>query len=328
MSKKRILPLILVCIILVSTILYTTAYNQSQKKIRIIYIPKNYDETNDFWTTLISGANMAADELGVELQILSPENETDFEGQNNLIMQAAKEKPDVIMLSPISYTESTRLLKEIKKKYKIPIVLIDSIVSEPIEESLIASDNHEAGKTMGQFALNYIDKDSQIAIVSHVPNASTAIEREEGFRDGLGEYESQIVNTVYCYSDFDKAYNVTVELLKEHPKVTLIAGLNEYSAVGAGKAVEDLNMTGKVHVIGFDNSISAINLLERGTYVGLIIQKPFNMGYLGVKTSYNIAKGYSVTKYVDSGTQLFTKDDIYDRKSQQELFNFLQNRPK
>jgi len=325
MSRKRILLCSFVCAIIAAILIYNITLPNINKKIRIIYIPKIQDETNDFWTTLIYGANMAAKELDVDLKILAPESETDFEGQNNLIMQAAEENPDVIMLSPISFTESTELIKKVKEKYKIPIVLVDSVVSEPIQDALIASNNYEAGMKMGNYALNYLDDNSKIAIVSHVPNASTAIEREKGFRDALGDFEAQILDSVYCYSDFDKAYAVTVDLLKKHPNLSLIVGLNEYSAVGAGKAVEDLNMSGQVHVIGFDNSISAIRLLENGTFVGLVVQKPFNMGYLGVKTSYNISKGKPVTRDIDSGTQLFTVNDIYDHKGQQELFSFLQN---
>lgn len=324
MSKKRLILLTLICAIVVCISSLVITFTKKPKDIYIIYLPKIQDASNDFWTTLISGAQMAADDLDINLEIMAPSTETDYEGQNELLIEAAKKKPDVIMLSPISFTESTELLKDIKKKYKIPIVLIDSVVSEPVQDALIASNNYEAGKKMGEFALDYIDDNSKIAIVSHVPNASTAIEREEGFRYGLGDANEQIVDTVYSYSNFDKAYNVTVELLKKHPNLSLIAGLNEYSAVGAGKAVEDLNMTEQVHVIGFDNSISAIQLLENGTFAGLVIQKPFNMGYIGVKTAYSIVNGKKVTENIDAGTQLFTKDDIYDYKSQQELFKFLQ----
>lgn len=324
-TKKRLPYLIIAGIILILGTAFAIRHNTKNRQISIIYIPKVQDENNDFWTTLISGANMAAEELNIDLTVLSPESETDYEGQQKLIKQAAQMKPDVLMISPISYTESTELLKEIKAELNIPIVLVDSIVSEPIEDVLIASDNFEAGQKVGNFALNYIDDNSQIAIVSHVPNASTAIDREKGFYEALGDKSDNIIDTVYCYSDFDKAYSVTVDLLKKYPKLSLIVGLNEYSAVGAGRAVEDLGMTEQVHLIGFDNSISAIQLLENGTFLGIVVQKPFNMGYLGVKAAYKTVIGEPTEKVINSGTQLFTIDDIYTYKGQQELFSFLQN---
>ena len=46
-------------------------------------------------------------------------------------------------------------------------------------------DNVNAGRMLGEYARKLIDKDSKIAIVSHVKGVSTAVEREQGFREGL-----------------------------------------------------------------------------------------------------------------------------------------------
>lgn len=315
-----------ICFLCIAACFVTTFFIQKQPaEVSVIYIPKTQDNTNDFWTTLIDGATMSAQEHNLNLTILSPENEADYEEQNRLIKQAAKLKPDVLVISPISYTESTEILKKVKEEYNIPIVLVDTVISENIEESLISSDNFSAGKAMGKFAQNYIDENSKIAIVSHVPNTSTAIDRENGFREGLGIHEKNITETVYSYSDFDTAYNVTVELLNQYPDLTLIAGLNEYSAVGAGNAVKDLGRSDKVKVMGFDNSISAIKMLEEGIFPCIMIQKPFNMGYLGIETAYKITQGKEVKEYIDSGTELITTEYMYTRKGQQSLFAFLKN---
>lgn len=324
--NKLIKTLITICILgLLACILYPLYFQDRQPELSVIYIPKTQDATNDFWTTLISGTEMAAEEYNVNLTILSPQEETDYEQQNKLIKEAARRKPDALVISPISYTESTALLQEIKKKYHIPIILIDTVVSEPLQDTLIASDNYAAGKTMGEFALSYVQKHSQIGIVAHVPNTSTAIDREKGFRDGLGDKEANVVETVFSYSDFQTAYDVTKDLLTRYPNLSLIAGLNEYSAVGAGNAIKDLGLSGQVRVIGFDNSIAAVRLLEEDIFSGIIIQKPFNMGYLGIETTYQLLMGKEVQPSIDSGTELITREDVYTKEGQQALFSFLRD---
>lgn len=302
-------------------------YNTEGKKtaISVVYIPKIQDPTNNFWTTLIAGAEMAAKEYNVSLQILSPISETDIQGQNELIERAVQINPNVLLVSPISYTESTELLKEVETKYDIPVVLVDSNVSETVQTSLIASDNCNLGKIMGDFASNYVQPDSKIAIVSHVPNSSTAMEREQGFRDGLGERENQVIETIYSYSNFNTAYQVTKELLERHPEVKLLTGLNEYSAVGAGRAIKDMGLDGQICVIGVDNSIAAIQLMEEGVISAIVIQKPFNMGYLSVVTAYKIAKGMQVDSYIDAGTELITQTNMYTDLGQKALFSYLNN---
>lgn len=306
---------------------FYSLYNKESKEteISVVYIPKIQDATNDFWTTLIAGAEMAAKEYNVSLKIVSPASETDTQGQNDLIEKAVQMNPDVLMISPISYTDSTELIKKVEKKYHIPVVLVDSYVSENIKASLVASDNSKLGEVMGQYACNFVNPESKIAIVSHVPNSSTAIEREQGFCNGLGKEASKIVETVYSYSNFDTAYEVTKDLLKNHPDITLIAGLNEYSAVGAGRAIKELGLAGNICVIGVDNSIASIRLMEEGILSAIVIQKPFNMGYLSVVTAYKTAKGIQVDRYIDSGSELITQTNMYTDNGQKALFSFLNN---
>ena len=67
--------------------LYIRQKNYS-KKWSLIYIPKTEDGTNDFWTSLISGTRMAAQECGASLEILAPEREQDVEVQNRLLKEA------------------------------------------------------------------------------------------------------------------------------------------------------------------------------------------------------------------------------------------------
>ena len=67
-------------------------------------------------------------------------------------------------------------------------------------------------------------------------------------------------------------------MISEHPEVNAIAGLNEYSAVGAARAVKDLGMEDQIVMVGFDSSNEEIQLLEAGIFEGIVIQKPFNMG--------------------------------------------------
>ena len=62
----------------------------------------------------------------------------------------------------------------------------------------------------------------------------------------------------------------------------MIVGLNEYSAVGAARAVLELGLSDQIYMAGIDSSLEQIQLLEAGVYEALAIQKPFNMGYLGV----------------------------------------------
>ena len=291
------------------------------RKCSLIYIPKIRDDTNDFWTSVISGCRMAAEEYESELEIMAPDKEENVEEQNRLLRAAIEKKPDAILFSPSSMNASDELLKEAKDK-GIRITYIDSYTKEDLQDLTVATDNVNAGRMMGEYARTLLDKDSKIAIVSHVKGVSTAVEREQGFREGLGDYAENIVETVYCNSLYEKSYELAQKLMEKYPDLKMIAGMNEYSAVGVGRAVSDAGVKDRIDVVGVDCSQEAINLMEMGVYKGIIVQKAFRMGYIGVEETIHMLNGDAVEKNIDSGCELVTPENMYDSDIERLIFPF------
>ncbi len=291
------------------------------RKCSMIYIPKIKDDTNDFWTELISGCRRAAEAYESDLEIMAPDKEENIEEQNDLLAKAIEKKPDAILISPSSMSASDDLLKEAKEQ-GIRITYIDSSTEEEIQDLTVATDNVEAGRRLGEYARTLLDKDSKIAIVSHVKGVSTAVEREQGFREGLGDYADNIVDVVYCNSLYDKSYELTNELMEKYPDLELIAGMNEYSAIGVGRAVSDAGVKDQIAVVGVDCSQEAVNLMEMGVYRGIIVQKAFRMGYIAVEETIHLLNGDAVKKNIDSGCELVTLENMYDSDIERLIFPF------
>lgn len=291
------------------------------RKCSMIYIPKIKDDNNDFWTELISGCTKAAEEYESDLEIMAPDKEENIEEQNQLLREAIDKKPDAILFSPSSMSASDDLLKEAKDQ-GIRITYIDSYTKEDIQNLTVATDNIKAGRLLGEYARTLLNKDSKIAIVSHVKGVSTAVEREQGFREGLGDYADNIVDVVYCNSLYEKSYELTNELMEKYPDLELIAGMNEYSAVGVGRAVRDAGAKDQIAVVGVDCSQEAINLMEMGVYKGIIVQKAFRMGYMAVEETIHMCNGDAVENNIDSGCELVTPESMYDSDIERLIFPF------
>lgn len=292
-----------------------------ERKLSLIYIPKVVDGTNDFWKSLILGAKMAAKEYNAEIGILAPSEENDVERQNELLKEAIEKKPDAILFSPSSFTESDALLKEAKED-GIRIGFIDSYTKEAIQDLTVATDNLEAGEKLGKFAATLLGPEDQIAVVAHVKGVSTAVEREEGFRKGLGKLADNIVEVVYCDSQYEKSRQLTVELMKKYPNLKMIAGMNEYSSVGAARAVKAAGAKDRIQVVGVDSSQEAVRLMENGVFKGLVVQKAFKMGYMGVKETVLMLRGKKYEKDVNSGCELVTPENMYSSEIEKLLFPF------
>lgn len=322
-KHKNWLLLILVCVSAAVIMGIIMNVFRKTEDISLVYIPKIIDESNDFWTSLIEGATTAAEEYGVELEVMAPSSETDYEGQNEYLEQILEntKKPDALLISPVSYTQSTELLHKIKDQ-GIRLVMIDSSIDDDIADIIVSTDNLEAGKKLGAFAAQFLNDGEQVAVIGHVQGSSTAMEREKGFREGLGDKEDAFTEVVYCGSRYEKAYELAMELMEKYPDLGVIAGLNEYSAIGAARAVRDAGAQDKISMVGVDGSQEGINMMEQGIFKGIVIQKPFKMGYLGVKYTIEMLQGKKAKGIVDAGSELVTLENMYTSENEKLLFPF------
>lgn len=296
----------------------------NSREYQIVLIPKVQDEENDFWTTLIAGAQLAAEEYGARIQVMSGESEEDYQGQNQLLSQILENPPDILAIAPCSLTKSTDILEQVVQA-GVQVVLVDSHVDGDVADLIVATDNVSAGEKLGEFAVSFIqDKETpQIAIIGHVEGSSTAMDREKGVRKGLGEYEQYVTDMMYCGSEYGKAYEITLNLVKNNPQLDMVVGLNEYSSVGAARAIRDLGIQDRVTMVGFDSSIAQIQLMEEGVFKGIVIQNPFNMGYLAIEQAVLKRNGKSRKENLDSGSKLITMDNLYTEENQKLLFPFV-----
>ena len=302
-------------------IAYYGIHEKKPREFRLVYIPKTLDTTNDFWIYMMEGCRKAAEDYGAQLEVMVPESELDIEGQKELIRKAVSERPDAILLTP-STMEKNEDLKNARDS-GIFVTFIDSYAEGGYEKLLVATDNVEAGKTLGSYAASLIEPGTQIAVVSHVKDTSTSGEREKGFREGLGGQADQIVETVYCNSSYELAYDLAEELMEKYPDLGLIAGMNEYSSTGAARAVDDHGKAGKIKVVGIDSSEEMVRLMEKGVFQGIVVQRAFKMGYLGVEQTIKRLTNHNTGEsFINSGSELVTRENMYDEDFAKLIFPF------
>ena len=90
-------------------------------------------------------------------------------------------------------------------------------------------------------------------------------------------------------------------LLKYGKEVNGIFAVNETSAVGMLRALEEAGLGGKVVYIGFDSSDRMVQAMKDGKIQALVLQDPVNMGYLAVKTMAAHLSGKNVEKKISTG---------------------------
>lgn len=320
--QKRWMTLV---IVLAITALVLIVWPQLSRpdRLDITVIIKSIDPTVEFWQVLIDGVYEAAQEFDANVQVLGTKYETDVEEQIALVEQVITERPDVIVLAANDYDRLVPVANKIRSK-GIKLIIVDSGINSNSALSIVSTDNVSAGNKAGQAILDQMDDSATIAIMSYVKNAASTLDREKGVREVLSGYSNiKLLETFYVDGSERNAYLKVIELLQEQPNLYGIVGLNEPTTVGAGKAIKAMKKEGSVKLIGFDSSINEIKLLEEGIMRATVIQRPFQMGYLSIKTAVEAAEGKKVPQTIDTGSLIITKTNMYEEENQKLLFPFV-----
>jgi ribose transport system substrate-binding protein len=162
----------------------------------------------------------------------------------------------------------------------------------------------------------------KIAIESYVAGVGSEIGRVGGFKDYIAKNSHlTIVSTQYSQSDQVQALNQVTNTLAANPDLVGFYGANEPSAVGMGRAIAQAGLAGKIVAIGFDGSSVLQGFIRDGTLQAICVQSSYNMGYLGVKTAYDIAFAKKkVPAYVDTGFLMVTKQNIDSSAAKNVLY--------
>lgn len=294
-----------------------------RKPIDIRVIIKSTDASVEFWLVLIDGVREAAKEFDTNVQITGSETETDVDEQIALVEQAIRDKPDAIVLAANDFDRLVPAAEKIRKS-GIKLIIVDSGINSDAARSIVATDNVIAGKKAGEAMRQQVRGSAKVAIISYVKNAASHIDREKGVRSVLsGTSGLNLLDTYYVGGSEQKAYLMAMKILQTQRDVVGIIGLNEQTTVGAGRAIRELRLKDRVSLIGFDSSFNEIKLLEEGVMKATVIQRPFQMGYLSVKTAVDAVKGKKVPQVIDTGSLLITKQNMYEEENQKLLFPFV-----
>ena len=198
----------------------------------------------DFWDVAIRGIDEASKEFGLEVRLSGPRFEREINRQIRIMNRIVEERPPLIILAAADYRRLAEPLQR-ADELGIPVITFDSGVDSTVPVSFIATDNLAAGRKAGEEMQRLITDNprKEIAIVSHIRETATAIDREAGVREALSM--ETIVGTWFCDVDEDIAYQITLELL-ENPRLGGIVALNEVSTLGVARAIDEKNAAEEV----------------------------------------------------------------------------------
>jgi ribose transport system substrate-binding protein len=291
----------------------------AQDKIKIGFLPGVVDP---FYQVMQLGVEKAAKDLGVEVVTQVPPT-WGVEAQTPLLNAlVARGDLNYIITAPVEKDQMVAPLQAALDA-GIKVITVDTFLGDgdyangkvqfPI--SYIGSDNEEGGRISADGLAKAIGDKGLVYINSTNPNVSSVEAREVGFKDQMAKKHPniQVLGPDYNLDDPNKATQQTAAIIEQHPDLAGVFGTNVFSAQGAGAAVVNAGLGGKVQIVAYDATKAAIESLNKGDVSLVLAQKPFDMGYLAVEFALADHAGVtSLPRRVETGFAIIDKNNVND----------------
>ncbi|MBC7217992.1 MAG: sugar-binding protein [Candidatus Caldatribacterium sp.] len=271
-----------------------------------------YPIVHPFFNETTRGAQDAAKEFGVEVEILGPDT-ADIGKQVAIVEGLIAKKIDGIGLGVLDPTALTPYINTAMEK-GIPVVTFDTDAPQSNRLCFIGTNNVEAGKHAARVAIDILQKKygspkGKICISMGVPTQLNLNQRLEGFKEVIAQYpEVQIVDIQTGYGDPEKTTANIENMVTAHPDMDLLFGVDAQAGPSAVVVWKARGL--KIPVVTFDDLPDIIAGVRQGIITTTIVQRQYNWGYLIVESLVKAKKGKPLPVNMDTGTIAVTAENV------------------
>ena len=167
----------------------------------------------------------------------------------------------------------------------------------------------EAAKAAGWDEIKCIE-------IAGVQGDATNSARMEGFKEGINENGGEFLEDEVQYANAvaDQAVTCMEGIMNRFPNgVAIICANNDDMAMAAARVARTNDAYKNTIFLGFDGQQAACESVLNGELSMTAAQNSYDIGYKAVETMVKILQGETVDKFVDTGTEIVTKDNAQDR---------------
>jgi len=205
------------------------------------------------------------------------------------------------------------------------VITVDSDAPGSRRLYFIGTNNREAGRLGGQRVIQKLGGRGNVAFFTLASQSNTK-ERLEGYKDIFATRpDIHIVEVVDIQGDATKAFDwAQVAMAQTGPKkVDAFISLESSSSKALAEVVKRMNATDRL-VVGWDLNPDTLDKIKAGEIDSTVAQKPFSMGYVGLKAldevfhapAKQLNKDFAADSFspypvfVDTGTSLVQKANV------------------
>ncbi|MCO6454016.1 MAG: substrate-binding domain-containing protein [Pirellulaceae bacterium] len=244
-----------------------------------------------FWDAMRQGMNKASEDLRLSesgLAVFLDKGDFSEEAQINKLQQYATQSDiAAVAISPVDAKNRgiADAMRALRAK-GVHVIAVDSDMDRELYRdcrfAYLGTDNIVGGQELGKAAKGLRPDGGVYATFVGLKAVANAIERIGGFGEGAGP-KFREADSLGDQGDENLAQENVKTALTNHPDINTLVGIWAYNAHAIVQVVKERNLRDKITVVVFDAAPLALSDMEEGQIDAMVVQNPYQMGYLGTK---------------------------------------------
>jgi ribose transport system substrate-binding protein len=275
-----------------------------------LYLP---DNRNSFFTGMIEGAERAASELHAAISIHS------IDPAKNEFEMASYTGVDGVIVCP--YLDDGLARRQLEKldSRRIPVVLVNHNITNDQPWPFIGTNNFDMGRRIGLISMRLKPVSGnpeplRLAVVYSDKAPGIYAERElveMGMASALGDTLNAFVMSFKTNLNPLDAEALLYRLFRDQPEagglaINAIVFTDSSDTVAAAQTLVDMNLVGRVQVIGFGADPGVLENIRKGIVACSVVIDSEKIGYEAVRSLTALRTTGYTSATIDTGIEIIT----------------------
>jgi ribose transport system substrate-binding protein len=274
-----------------------------------------------YWQEAGAGFLAAARQLGVQAEVVGPEA-YDAQAEREELRRILAKKPAGVL---VSAGNAELLTPDINTAVEsgIPVVTVDADAPQSKRLFFVGTNNYEAGQMGGRLLVKLLNGKGSVVFFT-IAGQENVKQRLDGYRAVLDASPGIKVAAVQdMKGNASLAFDLAQEYVQKKMVPDAFVALESLSGAEIADVLERAKIDGKV-IVAMDATQNTLEWIEKGKIAATIAQKPYRMGYYGLKALADVVlrKPPSLTAdfrndprsplplFIDTGTLLLDKNNV------------------
>ncbi len=296
-----------ISLVLVRSLFLAVPFTEKKENLRYhfaLYVPQ---ERNSFFSDIIEGARRSAAEQNALLSVHT------LDRDGIVLHMAAYIGVDGIVIYPNNDDSVTLSALERLRSRSIPLILSNHNVPADQPWPFIGTNNFDLGKKAASLLAQKEGESLSIAIVYSEKTPSIYAERElveMGIHSVIGRSLSGPLFPQRTDLNPRDAEKIIYHILQTNPSINTVIFTDTNDTLAGTQAIIDLNLVGRMRIIGFGSDPTILSYIQRGIIAGSLSVRPEHIGYQSVRSLVELVSGGYTSSSVDTGIDVITVDNL------------------